>query len=83
MDKDNEIYIVGIIVGLFIGVLFTLLILDNEDNHKYRELGQSICDQEHNLDFESYSNGNLKCKPKTIKEEIPYDGIIIQISEAT
>ena len=51
------------------------------DNNDAEQLGQSICDQEYDMDYKSYYNKELKCKPKVIKEEVEYDGIVIQIGE--
>ena len=69
--------IIGIIFGIFFGVISIGVVLDNDIS----ELGQSICDQEYDMDYQSYSDGKLKCKPKEIKEEVQYDGIVIQIKE--
>ena len=45
------------------------------------ELAQSICDQEYDMDYDSYDDGVLKCKPKDNKAEVQYDGIVIQIGD--
>ena len=80
IESDKE-YLIGVGVGLIIGMLLVWLILADIDYGKSRELGQSICDQEYNLDFDSYDGGNLKCKPKQITKVASYDGIIIHIKE--
>ncbi len=78
MDDDE-----GIGIGMVIGILFTLSLLwsFNVFEPETKELGQSICDQEYNLSFDIYSNGVLKCKPKDIKAEVQYDGIVIEIGD--
>ncbi len=45
------------------------------------ELGQSICDQEYNMDYESYDDGELTCKPKEIAKQKKYDGIVVNIKK--
>ncbi len=81
MDEFWSGMIAGLIMGFFlfgigIGTYVNEVMYDDTS-----ELGQSICDQEYDRDYQSYSDGKLKCKPKEIKEEMQYDGIIIQIKE--
>ena len=63
------------------GVVSLVLVANMPDEH-IQELGQSICDQEYNMDYERYSDGELTCKPKEVKAEVQYDGIVIQIKES-
>ena len=51
------------------------------DNDK-EELGQSICDQEYNMDFVSYNTKNgLECTSKRISKEDSYDGVRIRLDK--
>ena len=50
-----------------------------ENNQDAKDLGNAICDQEYKMDFDSYDDKELKCKPKEIKAEKQYDGITVQI----
>lgn len=65
-------------MGLGIGFFIASLVFISEFN-SISELGQSICDQEYNMDYQSYDNQELKCKPKE-KQKV-YDGIVIQIGD--
>ncbi len=84
MIRMNEFWegmISGLIIGVFlfgigIGTYVSDVMYDN-----ISELGQSICDQEYDMDYDNYYDSELTCKPKEIKEEVQYDGIIIQIKE--
>lgn len=81
MDKFWEGMIAGVIIGFIffgggMGIYVSEVMYDD-----ISELGQSICDQEYDMDYQSYSDGKLTCKPKEIKEEVQYDGIVIQIKE--
>ncbi len=66
-------------MGFGIGLFIASMLFISEFNNDGQELGQAICDQEYNMDYKSYDNQELKCKPKEIKKEKVYDGIIIQI----
>ena len=44
-----------------------------------QELGQSICEEEYNMDFKSYSDGELECEGKIARDN--YDGIKIKLNE--
>ena len=69
--------IVSLIIGIFIGEF----LFSQWDNYgEIKELGQSICEEEYDMDFKDYNDEGLKCKPKEIKNETFYDGIIVQIS---
>ncbi len=52
-----------------------------DDRGEIGELAQSICDQEYNMDYDSYDDGEITCKPKVITEQEQYDGIVINIKE--
>ncbi len=78
--EDNFFGIIIVIIG--IAFVWTLNYGGMQINEIKQELGGSICDQEYNMDYESYSDGELSCKPKEVKETIPYDGIKINIKEA-
>ena len=77
MSEDFLYLYVILLVGIFVvgGVVGTIVpIWANSD---IQQLGNAICDQEYNLEFDSYSKGELKCKQPEQTE--PYDGIVINI----
>ncbi len=77
MNDEIFLLIMGLIIGL---TLFGgLVLLAGPDVPEVKELGQSICRQEFNMDFDSCDNKELKCKPKEVKAEVKYDGIVVQI----
>ena len=81
-DEDKltlKILLIGIVLGLFFILLFIEMFYPESCFNCKRELGQSICDQEYNMDYNNYHNNKLTCQPKTIKAERQYDGITIQI----
>ncbi len=65
------------LLGIAIGFVIWGMGIDNDTI----ELAQSICEEEYNMDYESYDDGILKCKPKEVKAEVQYDGIVIQIGD--
>ncbi len=81
MSKFEQGITVGLIIAA-IGMFFIMLIVnsDNVDN-RISELSQSICDQEYDMDFDNYNNGVLKCKPKEVRAEVQYDGIVVEIGK--
>ena len=74
MDDNSEWYIF-IIIGIGIGIIIIVGIVGNYTT----ELGQAICDQEYDMDFQSYKNKELKCKTREIKNETVYDGITVEV----
>ena len=77
---DVEFYF-GMFISFMMGVLAVGIVVDFvwDMDGQIRELGQSICDQEYDMDYESYNNGVLKCKNK--EEVVEYDGIEILIGD--
>ena len=65
--------------GMIVAVLFTSFVIPSYDDD-IEELGQSICEEEFDMDFNYYDNKELKCKPKIIKNETIYDGIVVSIT---
>ena len=84
MDKF-EIGMLWFVIGFLIIWVVGYFVIDDCQNSsdKYlqsiEQLAQSICDQEYNMDYKSYDDGKLTCKPKEIEYERQYDGIVIQI----
>ena len=93
MDEQGmliTILLIGVVLGMLLG---WALSSGNYSDQDTIELGQAICEEEYDMDFDSYDSrkghtmygilakGELKCKPKVIKEEVEYDGIVIQIGE--
>lgn len=79
MDEEHGFYLfVGVLIGTLIGfVIFSLLFLPEQN--KISELGQTICEERFDMDYDSYNNGILECKHKPVVEE--YDGIKIEINK--
>lgn len=76
MDSDGKaILIGGCLLGIVIGLLFGFIIYEIVDGNQVEELGGSICGEEYNMSFESYSNKVLKCKPRVLE----YDGISVEV----
>ena len=65
----------GLCYGVIIGMIISGIILGWGGTAEIEQLGQSICEEEYGMDFESYYNEILKCQP--MKEQ--YDGIKVQI----
>lgn len=64
------VFMLGIFFGVILGTTNPLWFTGD-----IKELGFSICDQEYGMDFESYDNKELRCKPRGDS----YDGIRIFI----
>lgn len=84
-DRGSKLENTALGFGIFIGFLFTATIFavalsegawTGED-----ELGQAICDQEHNMDFKRYDYEGLHCEPRIKEHQQSYDGIIINLEE--
>ena len=58
-------------------VIETILLIGIIASDPYEELGQAICEEKYNMDYESYNDNLLECKPKEVIE--PYDGIYITV----
>ncbi len=81
-NKFGTIDIIGsFIIGVVVLLMFQSLLGLFDTPESTIELAQSICDQEYNMDYDSYDNGVLKCKPKEAIAEVQYDGIVIQIGD--
>ena len=81
MKMDGTYISIIIVVILLVGIFSLTHYADTQILEIKEGLGGSICDQEYNMDYESYDNGVLKCKPKEVKAEVQYDGIVIQIGD--
>ena len=77
LDEQNVVFLFFMVfaIGIVIGGALT----DTIKGGDVSELGGAICDQEYDLDFDGYVNGELKCKNK--EELVPYDGIKIKIGD--
>jgi len=60
-----------------VAIIFMIgMVVGNIGTNEYIEqLGQSICEEEYGMDFESYQDNTLRCKP--VKEK--YDGIKVEV----
>ncbi len=77
-EKGDGFLIIGICIGMLIGLPLWGLIFNWGEYEDTKQLGQSICEEEYGMDFESYINKVLKCKPFTES----YDGIKVEIPKA-
>ena len=68
--------VIGTIITIMIVFLIVIPLLNNDD---IEELGQAICEEEYDMDFDIYYDRKLKCKPKIIENKTNYDGIIIKV----
>jgi len=75
MEDINVGLVIGVIAGLLFGMLIWSIIEDISEGKEIEQLGQSICEEEYGMDFESYIDNTLRCKPFT--EE--YDGIKVEV----
>ena len=82
MDETNVLIIIVVTLLLLIGVSSLAHYADTQILEIKEGLGGSICDQEYNMNFDTYDDGELTCKPKVIVEQEQYDGIVIKIKEA-
>jgi len=78
MDEGYFVTGFGILVGIVIGIILSMMIIFSIDSNPTFELGNAICDQEYGMEFDSYDDKELKCKSKQEKQQ--YDGIIVDIS---
>ena len=64
--------LLGLVLGMVIGIgIFVLC----DDKDAVEQLGKSICEEEYGMDFESYYDNTLRCKPFTES----YDGIKVEV----
>ncbi len=52
---------ISLVVGMVVWFV-TIVITSGSYQGEVTELGQSICDQEYDMDYRSYFGGELKCK---------------------
>ncbi len=64
---DNAEFFAPLIIGLLIGTMVGMFIVSITIEGSISKLGQSICEEEYDMDFKSYSykEDTLECKPKT------------------
>lgn len=72
---DNVIGYIWLVGFILVSILAIYGLNDYSNN--IEQLAQSICDQEYDMDYDSYSNKELKCKPREQKES--YDRIVVEI----
>jgi len=68
MKTDDKVTI-----SVFVIAITILSITAGIYSHEVGELGQAICEEEHDSDFYSYGSEQLKCQPKEKTEQ--YDGV--------
>ena len=79
MSEEVGLISLGIFIGIMIGLpLWGGFVYEWGGVGDIKELGQSICEEEYGMDYESYYNDVLKCKP--FKEK--YDGIKVSLSKS-
>ena len=76
MEENTKFVLLGIMIGILFMFIIGGSLLTIYDYDRYaRKLGGAICEQEYNMEFHSYYQGELKCKDKSSVEK--YDGITI------
>lgn len=81
MDDKEVMGLIGLIGGIAIASICVFLLYNGVwvwVSHE-QELGQAICEERVDKDFDSYSDGVLKCKNKEKVYQVQYDGITIEI----
>ena len=81
MDEGFDLLRCYLLMCFLFGIAIGFVIWGIGPDSDTIDLAQSICDQEYNMNYDSYDNGVLKCKPKDIKAEVQYDGIIMEIGK--
>lgn len=66
----------GIFIGLSCGLVIAAIVVAISDIYwnGTKELGQSICEKEYNMDYDGFKLDILSCKPKEMKQKLEYDG---------
>jgi len=67
------------VILLIVGVAFGAGVVGVYYEKDVKELGGAICDQQYNMEFDSYNDKVLKCKKPVEKEK--YDGIEIELKD--
>ncbi len=75
MEDWTKGLITGLVIAFIIGILTGTFISENYYINRVEELGKSICEEEYGMDYESYFDKTLRCKP--FKES--YDGIQVEV----
>lgn len=75
VTDDAQIWI-GIVALILFGFCVCWLIFVPDYHTDVKALGSSICSEEYDLAFESFSKGILHCKSSKV---ISYDGINVSI----
>jgi len=73
--KNIDLVIICLIASFFIGTICGAIWFGGDD--EIRDLGQSICKEEYNMDYNSYYEGVLKCDSAKVK--VKYGGIKVDI----
>ena len=80
-DKYDLTY--GFIFGLIIGILFTVMFMSLAIQEGFLtgedELGQAICEEEYQMDFDKYDSEGLHCEPMLEDTQRTYDGITVNV----
>ena len=79
MDEARQFALFNLIMGIALGIAIAGLFISIRGNPRMVELGKSICEEEYGMDYESYINEVLRCKP--FKES--YDGIQVEVPKGT
>ena len=77
MDDGTLLLITLFIVTIAIVIIDGTLIGSLKESNE--ELGQAICEQEYDMDYDKYEDGVLSCKPRPKVKA--YDGIKIKTGE--
>ncbi len=74
-NKMDDDIMFGLLIGFVAGVLLVGFLSGWGNQDDIGQLGQAICEEEYGMDYESYINEVLKCKPM----KVHYDGIQVEV----
>ena len=76
--NDAIAFLIGLATGMF--VIWALLLVTGEFNEA-KILGSAICEEEYDMAYDTYWQGELSCKPFPNITKKSYDGISINLNE--
>ena len=78
MGGNTDGFFWSMVVAAFLFLFFVVYLIEEKNDVK-EQLGQAICEERFDRDFDSYSNKQLKCKDKEIVYQKQSDGITVEI----
>ena len=78
-EQDKYDVLRGVIAGIFITAMFMGLVIQEGVWTGEDELGQAICEEEYQMDFDKYDSEGLHSKLKFEDNQRTYDGITVNV----